>query len=102
MNGNDWTNTGFTFTYYKEPIMTSYEPDSGQVIGGTTIFIKGQNFPKMDRQSRDFKARFRPQAGRMTPKTMPIEWLNETMIKIVTPGGWSEGDKMDLQMTFNG
>lgn len=33
---------------------------------------------------------------------MPVEWLNDTTLRVVAPGGWSEGDRMDLQLTFNG
>jgi hypothetical protein len=32
----------------------------------------------------------------MSPKIMPVEWLNDTMLMVVAPGGWSEGDRMDL------
>lgn len=29
LNGVDWTSTGKTYSYYKEPVMSSYYPDSG-------------------------------------------------------------------------
>lgn len=38
----------------------------------------------------------------MAAKIMPVEWLNDTMVKVITPGGWSQGDKMNFQLTFNG
>lgn len=38
----------------------------------------------------------------MAPKIMPVEWLNSTTLRVMTPGGWSQGDKMDFQITFNG
>lgn len=38
----------------------------------------------------------------MAEKIVPVTWLNDTMLKIVVPGGWSQGDKMNLQLTWNG
>jgi hypothetical protein len=38
----------------------------------------------------------------MKEKIVPVEWLNSTMLRIISPGGWSQGDKMDLQITWNG
>jgi len=38
----------------------------------------------------------------MGHKIVPVEWLNDTTILIMTPGGWSSGDEMNLQVTFNG
>jgi len=38
----------------------------------------------------------------MAPKTMAAQWLNSTAIMCMSPGGWTEGDKMRLQVTFNG
>jgi hypothetical protein len=31
MNGVDWSSTGFTFSYYEEPVMTDIFPDMGSV-----------------------------------------------------------------------
>jgi len=79
----------------------SYQPDSGQSTGGTEIHIKGENFPNLS-DVKDFNARFKPQSTEMAEKIVPVQWLNDTMVKIVVPGGWSEGDKMNLQLTWNG
>jgi hypothetical protein len=38
----------------------------------------------------------------MAAKIMPVEWLNDTALRVMSPGGWSEGDRMSLQLTFNG
>lgn len=96
LNGVDWTQTGKLWSYYKEPVMDSYLPDGGQVSGGTSVYIKGKNFPKM-MNAKEFNARFTPQNNeRMQSKQMPVEWLNDTMVRVITPGGWDEGDKMDL------
>lgn len=47
LNGFDWTSTGFTYSYYREPELYSYYPDAGASQGGTTIYISGKNLPKI-------------------------------------------------------
>jgi hypothetical protein len=32
----------------------------------------------------------------MESKIVAVEWLNDTMLKIISPGGWTTGAKMDL------
>jgi hypothetical protein len=59
LNGHDWTQTGFTYSYYKEPKILSFFPDSGQSAGGTFIYVKGENFPRFF-NTREFNARFTP------------------------------------------
>ena len=81
--------------------MFSANPDSGPANGGTEIFIRGANFPQMV-GGQEFNCRFSPTNVRAAPKIMPATWLNDTYIKCVTPGGWSKGDEMKLQVTFNG
>lgn len=34
LNGVDWSNTGFEYSYYEEPYMTGIQPDMGSVAGG--------------------------------------------------------------------
>jgi hypothetical protein len=81
--------------------MYSAKPDSGPAGGGTEIFIRGKDFPRM--QGGDsFNCKFSPTNVRAPPKIMPATWLNDTYIKCITPGGWSKGDQMKLQVTFNG
>jgi len=101
LNGYDWTDSGFTFSYFREPEMLSYYPDSGQASGGTAIYILGKNFPRIT-NTNEFNARFTPQQAHMAAKIMPVEWLNDTTLKVMSPGGWAEGDRMSLQLTFNG
>jgi len=38
----------------------------------------------------------------MAPRIMAVQWHNDTCVSVQSPGGWSEGDKMALQLTFNG
>jgi hypothetical protein len=132
LNGVDWTKTGFTFSYYIEPKLATFFPNSGSIKGGTEIYFTGQNFPSMMNSVRtgihahhsvqknidnkhnrrlsmdapssvsEYNCRFTPKSGHMVPKFMPIKYVNETSIMCASPGGWSRGDKMDLQVTFNG
>jgi hypothetical protein len=75
--------------------MHSYYPDSGQSVGGTYIYVLGKNFPKLF-NAKEFNAKFTPQSGKMQEKIMPVEWLNSTTLRVMTPGGWSQGDRMDF------
>jgi hypothetical protein len=102
LNGVDWTNTGFTYSYYEEPIMQRTFPESGSVKGGTEVFFYGMHFPELRNNSREFNCRFTPTSQNMQPRYMPATWVNSTAIMCATPGGWSRGDRMKLQVTFNG
>ena len=93
LNGVDWTSTGQTFSYYIEPHMTGITPDAGPAQGGTEVFFEGVNFPKME-GGTEFNCRFSPMNTKASPKTMPATWYNSTSISCVSPGGWSEGDRM--------
>mmetsp|Transcript_30094 Transcript_30094/g.45977 ORF Transcript_30094/g.45977 Transcript_30094/m.45977 type:complete len:186 (-) Transcript_30094:1638-2195(-) len=44
LNGVDWSTTGFTYSYYDEPVMTDIYPDMGSVNGGEDIYVKGEKF----------------------------------------------------------
>lgn len=59
LNGVDWTTTGFTFSYYLEPVIQSFTPDAGQATGGTQIFFSGMNFPKIT-DVKEMNCRFKP------------------------------------------
>jgi len=55
----------------------------------------GKNFPNMEGGS-EFNCRFTPTNTKASAKTMPATWLNSTAIMCISPGGWSQGDKMKL------
>ena len=101
LNGVDWIETSQTFQYYIQPDIYSAQPDAGVSSGGTEVLFTGKNFPQMDNMDL-FNCRFQPTNVKAAPKYMPLTWLNDTHIMCTTPGGWSEGDKMNLQVTFNG
>lgn len=59
MNGVDWMDTGFKFTYYEEPVMTKIVPDMGPVGGGEIVYILGDKFAN-NTDHFYFKCRFTP------------------------------------------
>ena len=68
--------------------MSHVTPDAGPATGGTEIYITGQNFPNME-GGDEFNCRFTPINTKASAKKMPAQWLNETTIMCVSPGGWS-------------
>ena len=101
LNGVDWTHTGFEYSFYEEPIMYDIYPDMGPVQGGDEIYIKGEKFSN-NTDSDEFKCRFTPMSSNMPPKTIRARYINSTAIMCPSPGGWSEADRVILQVTWNG
>lgn len=101
LNGVDWTTTGQTFEYYTEPVITHVSPDAAPANGGTEVYFHGENFPNMQGGS-EFNCRFTPTNSKASAKKMDAKWISDKLIMCVSPGGWSEGDKMKIQITFNG
>jgi hypothetical protein len=101
LNGVDWSNTGFRYSYYDEPIMTDITPDMGAVAGGEDIFIRGDRFTNTT-DPAEFKCRFTPVTVQMPAKTMKARYINSTTITCPSPGGWAAADRVVLQVTWNG
>lgn len=101
LNGVDWSNTGFEYSYYEEPIMTGIQPDMGSVQGGDQIYIAGDKFTN-NTDPKEFKCRFTPVSLSIPAKTVRARFINTTTIMCPSPGGWSEADRMILQVTWNG
>jgi hypothetical protein len=59
LNGVDWSTTGFTFSYYDEPIMTDIYPDMGSIAGSEEIYIKGDKFTNIT-DPEEFMCKFTP------------------------------------------
>ena len=59
LNGVDWSQTGFKFSYYEEPIMTDIYPDMGSISGGEDVYIRGEKFSNIT-DPKHFKCRFSP------------------------------------------
>jgi len=76
----------------------------GPSNGGTEVFLLGKKFPNITNtpDNVEFNCKFTPEHLAIQPKIMPAKFINDTAIMCSTPGGWAEGDKMHLQVTFNG
>ena len=101
-NGVDWTNSGLKFQYYEEPILNDVFPDGGDSRGGTDVYFLGAKFTNITDHPQEFNCKFTPTTIKAQPKIMPAVYVNSTAITCRTPGGWSKGDRMNLQITFNG
>lgn len=101
LNGVDWVTTGFSFSYYEEPVMTDIYPDMGSVNGGDVVFITGEKYSSHI-DTTEFKCRFTPATLDIPAKLVQAYYVNETAIKCNAPGGWSEAARMVLQVTWNG
>ena len=44
LNGVDWQDTGFEFSYYQRPELNDIKPRCGSVVGGTEIWLRGAKF----------------------------------------------------------
>jgi len=98
LNGVDFTSSGLKYSYMIEPVIYNISADSGQARGGTVIYINGKNFPRIINSSHgrrlasagsyDMHVRFRPQSLNMAAKYTPCNWLNDTTLEVITPGGW--------------
>jgi hypothetical protein len=107
LNGVNWVNTGFKFSYFELPNLTDLVPRSGPMTGGSEIFIHGNRFSNIT-ESRKALCRFSMVTEGRTnpdhfvfPKTIPAYYINETTMMCATPNGFSGGDQAYVQLTFN-
>ena len=102
LNGVDWDDgNGLTYSFYEEPVMSHIYPDMGSTAGGDEIFVVGDKFTNIS-DAENFKCKFTPQQLNIPPKTVRAHYINHTHIMCPSPGGWSEADKVNLQVTWNG
>ena len=59
LNGVDFHDTGFTFSYYEKPVIIDIQPRSGSVEGGTEIWLKGTKFSNITHGMKTVRCRFR-------------------------------------------
>ncbi len=101
LNGVDFGETGQYFNYYYPPVITDISPKSGPESGGTRIRLFGTRFSNMS-SATDFKCRFTSLDYSMPPKYIPAIYENSTTIVCRSPGGWSSGSRVNIEITFNG
>lgn len=58
LNGVDFVDTEYTFSYYQKPILLDIVPRSGSVEGGTEIWLKGEKFSNVTNGLKTVKCRF--------------------------------------------
>lgn len=115
LNGEDWVDTGFTFSYYEKPIVTDIKPRSGSIEGGTEIWLKGSKFSNVTNGLKTVRCRFtqimsnsnESDTNNFDQDNAPVRYIpayfidNETM-KCASPSGFSGGDQVNVDLTFNG
>lgn len=112
LNGVDWVDTGFSFSYYQKPELNDVQPRSGSIEGGTELWLSGAKFSNVTTGMRTVKCRFTqeiPEGGNSTvdPDNIPVRYVPayvidaETM-KCASPAGWAGGDQVRVDLTFNG
>ena len=105
LNGVDWVDSGFTFSYYYPPEVNGLSPASGIYQGGTEIMLHGSRFSNITDPSI-VKCRFSFKNGtdgwRQTAnKTMPAFYMDSNTMMCMSPNGFMGGDKVYVQLTFN-
>lgn len=75
--------------------MTGISPDMGSVQGSDEIYIVGEKF-SANIDADEFKCRFTPISLPIPPRTAKASFINSTTIMCLSPGGWSEADRMIL------
>lgn len=98
LNGVDFVDSGFTFSYYTEPVLSGLLPASGPYEGGTQVFLKGNLFSNIT-DSNVVKCRFMLKNGtagfrETLPKYMPAFYIDKTTMMCVTPNGFIGGDRV--------
>ena len=105
LNGVDWVNTGFFFSYYYPPELNALSPASGNYQGGKEIFLHGARFSNITDPSL-VKCRFSFKNGtdgwrETLNKTMPAQYVDQQTMMCMSPNGFRGGDKVYVQLTFN-
>lgn len=113
LNGVDWVDTGFEFSYYERPELNDIKPKCGSVIGGTEIWLRGAKFSNITNAMSSVLCRFTqvPNAASETEgidennppvRVMPAFFVDNETMKCASPSGWSGGDQVHVDLTFNG
>ena len=113
LNGVDFVDTGYTFSYYEKPVIVDIQPRSGTAEGGTEIWLKGLKFSNVTSGLRTVRCRFR-QMNNSTNETeafdednvptkyIPAYYIDKTTMKCASPAGWIGGNRVLVDLTFNG
>lgn len=113
LNGEDWVDTGFEFSYYERPELNDIKPKCGSVVGGTEIWLRGAKFSNITNAMQSVLCRFTqvPNAASDAEgmdennppvRVMPAYFVDNETMKCASPSGWSGGDQVHVDLTFNG
>ena len=111
LNGVDFQDTGFTFSYYEKPVVIDVQPRSGSIEGGTEIWLKGTKFSNVTHGLKTVRCRFRQiiaendtryDADNIPTKFIPAFFIDSETMKCASPSGWVGGDQVKVDLTFNG
>ena len=58
LNGVDFVDSGFTFSYYEKPVITGMMPRTGLNTGGSEIWLKGTKFSNITNGLKTVRCRF--------------------------------------------
>jgi len=104
LNGADWVDSGFHFSYYDQPNVHDLSPKLGHMAGGTELFLMGDHFSNIT-DPENVKCMFslvNDANGTSSPKYLPARYLNETNMGCFSPPGYRGGDQVYVQLSFNG
>lgn len=120
LNAFDWLNTNHTFGYYDRPILNDIKPRYGNIAGGTEIWLKGEKFSNATNGLKSVMCRFTLLSGKAGPgdedepvqdenddfnapvRFMPAYFVDNETMKCASPSGFGGGDKVLIDLTFNG
>jgi hypothetical protein len=107
LNGVDWVETAFTFSYFEKPILDDIQPRSGVAEGGTEINLKGSKFSNSP-SMKTVRCRFRQMINGQVDdehgasKYVPATYVSAEKMKCGSPSGWQGGQSVKVDLTFNG
>jgi hypothetical protein len=114
LNGVDFVETGFTFSYYERPEISDVQPRSGSIEGGTELWLRGSKFSNITHGMKTVRCRFRQivpknssndadfDEDNVPTKFIPAYYIDKETMKCASPSGWHGGDQVLVDLTFNG
>lgn len=121
LNAFDWIPTGHDFGYYDKPVLNDIRPRYGNIAGGTEIWLKGEKFSNATNGLKSVMCRFTLIHAKAGPgdeedegpvdenddsqapvRFMPAYFVDSDTMKCASPSGFGGGDKVLVDLTFNG
>ena len=96
----------FQFIFYKMPILTTIDPKSGSIDGGTTVYVRGRHF-----LSKSYADKVEISCLFGNSKSVHASLINQTHIKCVSPAYHSQEKQLNdgdshqmvyVQVSLNG